>query len=55
MQEEKPNQKEQLKVPVERIRKYFKADVTPKQMMDTIEEALKLYQKRERNRAERER
>ena len=50
MQEEKPNQKEQFKMPKERISKYF-APVTPAQKIeDTIVKALEMYRKRERQR-----
>ena len=48
MQEEKPNQKEQFKMPRERISKYF-APVTPAQKIeDTIIKALEFYRKRQR-------
>ena len=50
MQEEKPNQREQFKMPKERISKYF-APVTPAQKIeDTIIKALELYRRRERQR-----
>ena len=48
MQEEKPNQREQFKMPKERISKYF-APWTPAQKIeDTIIKALELYRRRER-------
>jgi len=49
MQEEKPNQKEQFKMPKERISKYFSPGTPAKQMEDTIVKALELYRKRERS------
>ncbi len=50
MQEEKPNQKEQFKIPRERINKYF-APGTPRQKIEeTIIKALELYRKRQRDR-----
>lgn len=50
MQEEKPNQREQFKMPKERISKYF-APGTPAQIIeDTIIKALELYRRRERQR-----
>lgn len=50
MSEEKGNQKEQFRIPRERIRKYFSPGASAKQMEDTIVKALELYRKRERNR-----
>jgi len=50
MQEEKPNQVEQFKMPKEKISKYFPAGTPPQKMEDTIVEALKLYRQREQNR-----
>jgi len=44
--EEKPNQKEQLRFPVERLRRYFPRDYTPKQMEDTVERLLSDWQKK---------
>ena len=49
MQEEKPNQKEQVKIPKERISKYFKPGTPVKTMEDTIIKALELYRKRQRD------
>ena len=50
MQEEKPNQREQFKMPKERISKYF-APGTPAQKSEaTINKALELYRRRERQR-----
>ncbi len=48
--EQKPNQKEQLKIPQERIRKYFPKGTSRKQMEETIVKALEWYRKRERSR-----
>lgn len=48
MQEEKPNQKEQFKMPKERISKYFAPGTPAQKMEDTIIKALELYRKRER-------
>ena len=49
MQEEKPNQKEQLKIPKDRISKYFAPGTPVQKMEDTIIKALELYQKRQRS------
>lgn len=49
MQEEKPNQKEQLRLPKERISKYFPAGTPAQKIEDTIVKALELYRKRERS------
>ena len=49
MQEEKPNQKEQFRMPRERINKYFPAGTPAQKIEDTIIKALELYQ-RQRNR-----
>ena len=43
MSEEKPNQKEKLKIPLERIEKYFAAGTSYQQMEETIVKALALY------------
>ncbi len=54
--EEKPNQKEQIKLQTERINRFFPKGYTPKQMEDTIIKLLADWQrKRERSRDERER
>lgn len=50
LSEEKGNQKEQFKMPRERISKYFSPGTSTKQMEDTIIKALELYRKRERGR-----
>ena len=55
MQEEKPNQKEQFKMPKERISKYFAPGTPPQKIEDTIIKALDLYRKRERQRGMEER
>ena len=49
MQEEKPNQKEQLKIPKDRISKYFAPGTPVQKMEDTIIKALELYRKRQRD------
>ena len=53
--EEKPNQKEQIRFPVERVRKYFPKNYTPKQMEETIEKLLSDWQRKrtQRDRDER--
>ena len=38
--EEKPNQREQVKIPLNRIRQYFPKDFTPAQQVDLIETLL---------------
>lgn len=55
MQEEKPNQKEQFKMPKERISKYFAPGTPAQKIEDTIIKALELYRKRERQRGMEER
>lgn len=49
MQEEKPNQKEQFKIPKERIAKYFPAGTPAQKIEDTIVKALELYRRRQRD------
>ena len=49
MQEEKPNQKEQFRMPRERISKYFTPGTPAKTIEDTIVKALELYRKRQRS------
>lgn len=51
MQEEKPNQKEQFKIPKERISKYFAPGTPAQKIEDTIVKALELYRKRERQKS----
>ena len=50
MQEEKPNQVEQFKIPKERISKFFPAGTPAKKMEETIVKALELYRRRLRDR-----
>ena len=50
LSEEKGNQKEQYRIPRERISKYFSPGTPAKQVEDTIVKALELYRKRERGR-----
>ena len=45
MQEEKPNQKEQFRMPRERISKYFPAGTPAQKIEETIIKALELYQR----------
>lgn len=49
MQEEKPNQKEQFKMPKERIAKYFPAGTPAQKIEETIVKALEYYRKRQRD------
>ena len=49
MQEEKPNQKEQIKIPKERISRYFAPGTPTQKIEDTIVKALELYRKRQRS------
>lgn len=49
LSEEKGNQKEQFRMPKERISRYFSPGTPAKQMEDTIVKALELYRKRERS------
>ena len=48
MQEEKPNQVEQFKMPKNRIAKFFPAGTPAQKIEDTIVKALEMYRKRER-------
>ena len=48
MQEEKPNQKEQFKIPKDRISKYFAPGTPVQKIEDTIVKALEFYRKRQR-------
>jgi len=50
LSEEKPNQKEQFKMPRERISKYFPEGTPAQKIEDTIIKALELYRQRERQR-----
>jgi len=50
LSEEKPNQKEQFKMPRERISKYFAPGTPTQKIEDTIVKALELYRQRERQR-----
>ena len=50
MQEERPNQREQFKMPKERISKYFAPGTPAQKIEDTIIKALELYRRRERQR-----
>lgn len=48
MQEEKPNQREQFKIPKERISKFFAPGTPAQKIEDTIVKALDFYRKRQR-------
>ncbi len=50
MQEEKPNQVEQFKMPKDRIAKFFAPGTPVQKMEDTIVRALEFYRKRQRER-----
>ena len=49
MSEEKPNQKEQVKIPREKLGKFFPAGTPAAKIEETIIKALELYRKRERD------
>ena len=49
LQEEKPNQVEQFKMPKERISKFFAPGTPVQKMEDTIVKALEMYRKRQRD------
>jgi ParB family chromosome partitioning protein len=49
LSEEKPNQVEHLKIPRERISKYFSKNATPKTIEDTIVKALEQLRRKERS------
>lgn len=48
MFEEKPNQKPRIKIPMERIEKYFPSGTSQQQMEDIIVKALAMYHQRQR-------
>ena len=50
MREEKPNQKQFAKVPMQRIKKYFAPNATMQQIEDTLVHALDYYRRRSRDR-----
>ena len=50
MQEEKPNQVEQIKIPKDRINKYFSPGTPAQKIEETIVKALELWRQRERSR-----
>jgi len=45
MAEDKPNQREQLKLPIDSIQQYFPKNFTPQEMMDKIQDLLEKYQR----------
>lgn len=49
MKEEKPNQKEQFKIPKEKISRFFAPGTPTQKIEDTIVKALELYRKRQRS------
>ena len=49
MEEEKPNQREQFRLPRDRINRYFKPGTPAQTIEDTIIRALELYRKRQRD------
>lgn len=49
LRQEKPNQREQIKISRDELRKYFPADFTPQKIKDCIFRALDLYRKRQRD------
>ena len=49
LQEEKSNQKEQFRIPQERISKYFPPGTSKEKMQETIVQALEYYRKRQRS------
>ena len=49
MQEEKPNQKEQFRMPKDRINRFFAPGTPAQKIEDTIVKALELYRKRQRD------
>lgn len=49
MQEEKPNQVEQFKIPKARIARFFPTGATAKTMEEVIVKALEMYRRRQRN------
>lgn len=53
MGEDKPNQKEKIRLPAERLGKYFPPGTTAQQMEDTIVRALEMYCRRRQDRESR--
>ena len=54
MQEQKANQKEQLKIPYDRVREIIKTDMPPKVLEDYIIKAVADYYKRQKTKESRE-
>ena len=48
MNEEKPNQKARIKIPMEKIEKYFPAGISEKKIEETILKALAMYRQRQK-------
>ena len=53
MSEPKANQKEQLRLPMERIKGYFPKDYSPEQMEQTIIKLLQQLERKRKNQQER--
>ena len=49
MEEVKPNQREQVKIPLDRVGKYFPTDYTPLQQIELIEKLLRGWAKQNKN------
>ena len=49
MSEDKPNQKEKIKIPMERLDRFFQKGTSSKQIEDTIIKALTFYRQRKRD------
>ena len=45
MTEEKPNQRENIKFTVDSLQKYFPREVTPQEIIETIQNLLEKYQR----------
>jgi ParB family chromosome partitioning protein len=54
MREQKPNQVDKIKIPRDKLSRYFETGVSVAEIEKTILKALEMYRKRERNK-ERER
>jgi len=48
MLEDKPNQKARIKIPMERIERFFPSGTSQQQMEDTIVKALAMYRQRQK-------
>ena len=52
MLEDKPNQKEQFKIPQEKISRFFSPETSADKIQDTIVKALELYQRQQERKRE---